>query len=314
MGAPSSSLPGFLVARRCPCCGSDDAIPRIRSSPPGEERSWEFLKRSWFGFFEKAVFLTYARCRRCGLLYAPAYFTDDALRELYGNMPDNSAGVRKAHVTKTQQGYFSFLSEHCDFAGDYLELGPDIGLFTRHVLTAQGHGRLWLFEPNQNVHAELAGLVSRHRHEIRSEMTDFSAIPDGSISTCVMIHVLDHLPHAREVLRQLKGKFTSKARILVVTHDERSLLARLLGRRWPAYCLQHSQLFNSQTTRVFFSNCGFRVLETRKSVNHFPATYLLKHLLHALGLRGLSAHIRGESFAIPLALGNIMTVAEVNDG
>jgi len=271
--------------------------------------AWQDLRESWRGFFKQKIFLTYARCQHCGLLYAPRYFTDAALADLYGHMPDNSAGLAQAQLQRTQLGYFNFLCEHADLAGDYFELGPDIGLFTQFVAARKTAGCLWLYEPNTVVHPELARRAAGPVLHIRPEMTDFSAVPDGSISVCVMIHVLDHLPDARGLLRQLRRKLRDDARVLIVTHDERSLLARMLGPRWPAYCLQHSQLFNRNSTRRFLAECGLRVIETRRSTNYFPASYLLKHLLFAVGLRALAARIRGDSFVLPLRLGNIMTVA-----
>jgi SAM-dependent methyltransferase len=224
-------------------------------------------------------------------------------------MPDNSVGLPHAILERTQRHYFEFLERHSDFAGNYLELGPDIGLFTQHVPCMGRTGCLWLYEPNLAVHDMLARRLAGRDVRIHAEMADFSAIPDDSVSVCVMIHVLDHLPNAKPLLQQIRRKLRAGARVFIVTHDERSLLARAFGRRWPAYCLQHSQLFNISTTERFLRECGLVVIETKKSKNYFPATYLLKHLSFAIGLRRLSMKIKGDSFVIPLRLGNIMTIA-----
>lgn len=309
MVSAPSVRPPFLTDRRCPCCDAAAGRVAVASNPRGEDAAWPDLQESWRGFFKQKIFLSYARCERCGLLYARRYFTDAALIELYGHMPDNSAGLAQAQLEWTQQGYFDFLREHSDLGGDYFELGPDIGLFTQFVAAGKASGRFWLYEPNAVVHPELRRRAQGHAVEIRPEMTDFSAVPDASIRVCVMIHVLDHLPDARGLLQQVRRKLTADARVLIVTHDERSLLARVLGPRWPAYCLQHSQLFSRDSTRRFLEACGLEVVETRKSTNYFPATYLLKHLLFAVGLRALAAKLRGDSFVLPLRLGNIMTVA-----
>lgn len=300
----------FLSGRACPCCGAAEGELLVASAPPGECCDWAVLKESWRGFFKKKTILSYRRCQNCRLLYAPLYFTDDALVELYGNMPDNTAGLPRELLRATQNGYYQFLRRYDSLAGDYFELGPDTGLFTGFVAADKREGKFWLYEPNKAVWPDLKTSVAGRSHEVRPEMHDFSAVPDGSLGTIVMIHVLDHLPDARQVLAQLCRKMRSGGRLLVVTHDERSLLARLLGVRWPAYCLQHPHLFNRRTTAEFLRQCGFRVLETRKSVNHFPATYLLKHLLFALGATKLSALLEGRSVVLPLRLGNIMTVAE----
>jgi Methyltransferase domain len=304
----SRSETEYKIQRQCPCCGKTDLGGGVSSSPKGEDVSLDELKKSWFGFFKTKVFFTFRRCKTCDQLYSPWYFTRDALTELYGVMPDNTAGVAEQHLVRTQRGYFDFLRSFGPSSGDYLELGPDVGLFAAFCSDEAGVGKYWLFEPNIAVHSELSKRVGARNLEISTEMDDFGSVPDDSVGTCVLIHVLDHLPQAQSVMRQLAAKLRADGRMIIVTHDERSLLARILGHRWPAYCLQHPQLFNTRTTKEFLSKCGLQVLATSKSTNYFPATYLLKHLLYALGFRRVGSWST-QAFAIPLRLGNIMTVA-----
>lgn len=201
------------------------------------------------------------------------------------------------------------LRRYYDMSGDYCELGPDIGLFTGFVAAAKHSGVFWLFEPNSNVHVALRSTLGGRSVNIETNMSDFSVIADNSIGACVMIHVLDHLFDPRDMITKLRTKLSQGGLLLIVTHDERSLMARLLRFRWPAYCLQHAQLFNRATTRALLESCGLRVVESRKAWSHFPATYLLKHFFFAIGLTKLASHIRGTSFSVPLKLGNIITLA-----
>lgn len=298
----------YLRTCSCPVCGTSKTAPSIASFPPAEELDFPSLKTGWRGFFRKKVFFTYERCTNCGMLYDPVYLTDDALAELYGSMPDNTAGMPETYLERTQQGYYSFLKRHCAMQGDYFELGPDVGLLTQFIAAEPGIGKMWLYEPNRNVGPILAEKVKGKAFEIRTEMKDFSAVPDGSLGVCVMIHVLNHLPDVASIMRGLARKLRPDGRLLIVTHNERSLLARVLRERWPAYCLQHPLLFNKRSTAKFLATCGLKVVETRRSSNYFPATYLLKHLLFALGL-GRIAQWNSYACVIPLKLGNIMTVA-----
>jgi SAM-dependent methyltransferase len=281
----------------------------MRALSPAESLNWEDLCADWTGYFKEKTFFTYHRCLDCGLLHDAEYLTDRALNELYGQMPNNTAGVDEAALTKAQWGYFHFAVPRGTFPGDFLELGPDIGLLTQFAARATLSGaQLWLYEPNEAVHGILQARTQGRDHQIRGEMEDFSAVPDGTIGLCVLIHVMDHLAHPKEVVSQLARKLRPDGRMLIVTHDERSLLARILGRRWLAFCLQHPQLFNRQSTRRFLQECGLEVIETRKSYNYMPVLYLLKHLLYALGVRS-AAGWQAKSFVLPLRLGNIMTVA-----
>ena len=141
---------------------------------------------------------------------------------------------------------------------------------------------------------------------------DISAVPEKSVAAAVMIHVLDHLIEPREVMKQIYGKLVDGGVILIVTHDERSLLAKMLGARWPAYCLQHPQLFNIATTSKFLSEIGFEKIKSRKSTNHFSIPYLLQHLIWSLGM-GRFQFKEMPYLSIPLKLGNIITIAQKRD-
>lgn len=269
---------------------------------------WSDLHADWTGYFKEKTFFTYARCSDCGLLYNPVYFAPAALSELYRHMPDNTAGQAEPLLAKTQARYFQFAERSGLADGDYLEVGPDTGLLLPPAIRQMPRAKFWLYEPNVAVHPLLARRLRSCRHELRTEMADFSAVPDRTLALVVMIHVLDHLPEPLQTLRQLARKLTPGGRLLIVTHDERSALARMLGPRWLAYCLQHPQLFNPASTRALLHRGGCEVMATRKSVNDFPATYLLKHLLYALGIHAVRPW-QWNALPLPLKLGNIITVA-----
>jgi hypothetical protein len=97
--------------------------------------------------------------------------------------------------------------------------------------------------------------------------------------------------------------------MLIVTHDERSLLARVLGKRWPPYTLQHPQLFSAASLQRTATEAGLKVTRIIKTVNYFPLCFLLEAALRVVGLRAY----RGPRWPAPqvgLRLGNVALVAE----
>jgi SAM-dependent methyltransferase len=139
-------------------------------------------------------------------------------------------------------------------------------------------------------------------------MFGFSHVPDHSASTAVMIHVLDHLLDPIATLRELRQKLKPGARLLLVTHDESSLLRRLIGWRWPAFCLQHPQIYSPKSMRQLLKAAGFEVLERRKTINFFEIGFLIKHLLWAFGMKVQFVPGFGH-FTLGLKLGNMLTIA-----
>src|SRR5438128_11270726 len=115
-------------------------------------------------------------------------------------------------------------------------------------------------------------------------MSPVSLVPPGTISTAVMIHVLDHIPEPRSILHEIFNTVEPGGVLMITTHNVRSWLSRLLGRRWPPFTLQHPQLFSPRAMRRLLAALGFEVLEIVGTTNVFPASFLLRAGLTAVGL------------------------------
>jgi hypothetical protein len=99
------------------------------------------------------------------------------------------------------------------------------------------------------------------------------------------------------------------AHLLIVTHDESSLLRRAVGWRWPAFCLQHPEIYNPRSITTLLERAGYRVVEQHKTVNYFRFSFLVKHLMWALGLK--VSTVPGFGGWTPgLKLGNLLTLAK----
>ena len=300
---------GDYPRRSCPICGGDRLVKgAVASKPSALDLSFAALRPYWHGFFKERVFFPYGRCADCGQLYCPVYFSGAQLAELYADMPDNTAGVDEETLSRTQERYAAVLRRHAPAVGDYLEVGPDIGLFTAPAIAGRDGAVLHLFEPNRAVWPALEERFGADRCRLSAEMEEYGAVPDASIGTAAMVHVLDHVLEPVALLRRLTAKLIPGGVLAVVTHDESSLMARMLGARWLPYCLQHPQLYRPHSLESAVTAAGLEVVVQQKTSNDFPAAYLLKHGLAAAGL----AHDwvpASRRPAVALKLGNVITVA-----
>jgi len=196
--------------------------------------------------------------------------------------------------------------------GDYLEIGPDTGMLIDSCLKNGNLKKLYLYEPNKLVWKLLEDKLRGVDYQISGEMSDFHNIPDKSVLSAVMIHVLEHLIDPVNTLESIRDKLHEKGIIVIVTHDESSLLARLTSNRWPAYCLQHPQLFNRASMKRMLLKAGYRILRTKKTVNYFSIKFLLDNILWVFNLDNNMNIPVFSTFNIPLKLGNIITIATPN--
>lgn len=299
-----------LEKRFCPICADQTGgcAPAVRSVPPGESLSLDDLKPYWNRTLKKRIFLSFARCERCQLLYCPNYFAPAQLNELYAGMADNTGGVSVNILRKTQKGYFDVLRKFSPLRGDYLEVGPDIGLLVENCVREGDFQKYWLFEPNTGVQGTLRSVVKQKEFQIVPSLLNVDLIPDRQIAVVVMVHVFDHLLDPVATLKSLKRKLAPSAVLLLVTPDESSLLARLYGRKWEMYSLEHPQVFNPTSITNLIKAAGYRVLTVKKSYNYFPLSYLFQRMMNFDSIRYPIVDI-----TLRLKLGNMITIAAPNN-
>jgi hypothetical protein len=264
----------------------------------------------WNGFFKEKIIFNYIRCSKCSLIFAPNFFTSSHLERLYAQMPANMSEVPEDALKNTQLGYVKTLALHItDRDAGYIEVGPDTGLFVEQHKKNTSHNHHWLLEPNQVVTEQLSKVMAGENFLIIKDMFGFEHIPNNCASVAIMVQVIDHLLDPLETLKALRVKMKTNGRLLLVNHDESSLLRKLFGWRWPAFCLQHPQLFSPKSMKRLLAEAGFEVVVQKKTTNYFKVSFLLKHLLWACGFKPTSVPDFGQ-LIIGLRLGNMLTIAQ----
>jgi hypothetical protein len=301
------------LKRHCPICRKKtESSVEVFSKTKAEDLNYEKLVPYWNGFFKEKIFFSYARCDVCDLLFAPVFYRTDQLEALYGQMPPNMDVVPMPALLQTQREYFKELKKKSTLKNGYIEIGPDVGIFTINCVSEGKFDKYWLCEPNRAVANALSDVVRNHAFVIIEDMFGFSAIPNQSAGAAVMIQVLDHLLDPIKTLTELREKLLPDGKLLLVTHNERSLLRRIVGWRWPAFCLQHPQIYNPKSITKLLDASGYKIESINKSKNYFEFSFLLKHLFWALGFKVKSIP-EIFNFRIGLKLGNIITIASIKN-
>ncbi|HET9813019.1 MAG TPA: class I SAM-dependent methyltransferase [Sphingomicrobium sp.] len=294
--------------RSCPGCGSTISKPEASSDRAAETLTLDGLRPYWRGLFQEKIFFTYERCAGCGLLYAPRFFDGAQLTDLYSAMEPNMDSVSTEAIEATQRVYFQEAMDGLESTGGYLEIGPDVGYIVGHASRTAQFDHFYLFEPNRAVHAELAATTGGKPHSISADMTDLSGVPDESVALAMMVHVLDHLLDPRAMLEQIRRKLKKDGRLVIVTHNERSMLRTVMGKRWPPFCLQHPEIYNPESIATLLRSAGFGSAEVRRSKNYFPISFMVRQAAHSFGVKLGRMPLPGT--VLGLRLGNIITFAQ----
>ena len=299
----------LYLSRKCPICQDNPLCKiEIESNIRAEDLTYEELIPYWNGFFKEKIFFSYARCEKCQLLFAPIYYRSDQLEVLYGQMPPNMDVVPMQGLKKAQKGYFDKLKKYSALKNGCIEIGPDIGIFTM-LCNRYGHfDSYWLCEPNKEVVKELIKAVGNKSYTIIEDMYDFKIIPNQCASVAILIQVLDHLLDPVATLSELRTKLLPESKLLLVTHNENSLLRKIVGWKWPAFCLQHPQIYNPKSIKNLLEKSGYKVESISRTKNYFEISFLIKHLLWAFGFK-VNSIPKFLNILIGLKLGNIITIA-----
>lgn len=293
------------TSRNCPVCDS------------GPERAAVFLEenidRSRLNEFsyssrKEPEFMNhgFARCTTCDLVYVVRPPKEDELAQAYHAADYDSAEEANDAATAYGRAIEPVLSglSRRDSA---LEIGTGTGAFLEHLATT-GFSELVGIEPSR---AAISAAPAHRRAWLRESMfaeADFS--PDSFDLICcfmTMEHVRDPLAIGRAAMRLLRpgGAF------VIVTHDYRSAVNRVLGRRSPIIDVEHMQLFSAASSRFLFESCGFADITVERFVNSYSLRYwvrllpLPRQIKHGAG-RLLAATGLGEK-KLGFNVGNSMT-------
>ena len=296
--------------RDCPGCCESVSKPKVvmKSSPRAEDLTFAELKEYWRGFRSKNIFFTYARCTQCGLVYCPAYFSGEQLNDLYSSMEDNTAGEKLDVLNYTQRSYVDILASNTEVSGDWLELGGDIGLLTKHLFDLPGVKNISVIEPNIDVHPDLLKLIDGRG----TTATNWSGLPPTErFNGIVGVHVLDHLLDLGDELDRIKACLNNGGSAFFVTHDESSLLRKSLKSKWPPFCLQHPQLFSPKSISNVLEHKGFSSVKVMKTYNKFTLRHIAEVATNVMGFGSPIVKLI-PPLAIRLKLGNIATLSRLN--
>lgn len=291
--------------RNCPICHSDESSAELF-----QNENIDLAQISKFSFSSRKLpeYMCHKllRCLNCDLVYACNPPEQLFLAEAYHKADfDSSAEGDDAALSYIKVLKPALLQLNNKLSA--LEIGAGTGVFLE-LLKAEGFEELIGIEPS--IAAILAAPVHRKKW-LKNEIFTENHFNPGSFDLicCFMTmeHIQDPLAAAQSVYRLLKpgGLFVT------VTHDYRSWINRLLGKKSPIIDIEHMQLFSSHSITRLFMQAGFNNIKVSKFQNKYYLNYWLRlmpiprpfkqFLIKFLNFIGLG-YLR-----ISLNVGNVMT-------
>jgi len=221
---------------------------------------------------------------------ASAFGIDHKLRELRKDDPQLAWYGKIINQIKSQTNFDRTTSF------TWLELGPGHGelakLMTKHFPASHGvcvdfHQRPDEFESLRNVNWIQADL---------NESLPFKTEFDLVISVSVLEHVLD----VRNFMNSIASHCKPGGHFYLIAPDQNSLLAKLMGRRWPYFLPgEHLHIPSIQGVHKLIANLGVETASESISVKSICIPYSIKYILSFFGIPGYQLIPINWSFPIP---------------
>ncbi len=259
------------MERSCPVCdaGVDDAEAFL-------EDTTDETKLSDFSFASRKVpeYMSHrmVRCRRCDVAYVCDPPPPQDLANAYHVASyDSSEEADDAAATyiRAIHSVLALLPRH-DSA---LEIGTGTGAFLG-LLADSGNFRAVVgVEPSS---AAIAAAPEHRRAWIRQGVFDERAFPPQSFDLVCCFMTMEHVTDPKGIATSVRGLLRDGGAFVTVTHDYRSVINRILGKRSPIIDIEHMQLFSRRSIARLFAETGYRKIQANPFANRYALSYWLR--------------------------------------
>lgn len=248
------------------------------------------------------------QCRHCDYVYANPRWSAEDLADAYASVEDETYVVERAGREKTFASHLEALEKITGPGQNrpLLDVGAYIGIFVEVALAA-GWSACGL-EPSR-----WAVDVARQSDLPVIEGTlEAAELRDKTFDVITMWDVIEHLGDPSADLAHLYNLLNPGGLLVVHTMDVDSLLARLMGQRWPWYMDMHIHYFSRRTLTEMLKKNGYEVVWIGAEGRYLSLGYLASRVTgisRPIGraMEWIIKRIGLANATVPVNFGDLMT-------
>ena len=294
------------IDRSCPVCGTPSNQAKLFVA---ENINLEKTTGFIFSSRKTPEFMSHrmVHCPKCDLVYVPQPPAENELAAAYHLAEYDSFVEAEDAADVYVRAIQSILTElpQCKSA---LEIGTGTGVFLARLKRA-GFSELIGVEPSL---AAIDAASPEQRTWIQQGVFDGNSFEPSTFDLVCCFMTMEHVPDPATVARSVLKLLRPGGAFVTVTHDRRSAVNRLLGKRSPIIDLEHMQLFSGTSLTAMFELNGYERIKLEGFSNRYALRYWLRltpvpGLVKSLISRGLD--LTGcANFKLSINVGNTMGV------
>jgi len=289
--------------RACPVCGSEDEDRVLSEARVDPERLGAFAFAS-----RKAPELMHWRlleCAACDTVYASPAPSPDAVAAAYA-AADFDTPVEAGFAAATYARELARLADGLPSRAGALDVGTGDGALLRELLRL-GFSDVAGVEPSA---APIRAADPAVRPLIHEGVFSAEGRTRGSLSLVTCMQTIEHVPDPLALCRDAAALLRPGGLLVLVCHDRRAPVNRVLGERSPIFDVEHLQLLSRRSVRTLLQRAGLSDVGVRAIRNRYPLAYWTRLLpLPPRPKRALLARLeRSRLGAVPVTVpvGNLI--------
>lgn len=215
------------------------------------------------------AYFTYKKCRSCGSLFVDNALTFDELETIY----TNSSFDEKDEGCQASATYAHYVRKKVvGNKGKAMDIGASEGSFLSELMKIG-------YEDVSGVEPTLAAIEKADpsvKDKIIHAMLDANDFPDNSYDLISFFQVIEHVSDPKTVLDGIHNLLTEDGHVIIVCHNYKSLVNRIMGRKSPIYCLGHLQIFSPKSVRKMLEDIGYTDIKVFRITNKYELSYWIK--------------------------------------
>ena len=259
-----------MTSRACPVCGSEAAtVFAEQRIDPAALDGFAFASRKQPEYMHYRL----VACPVCDLIYASPAPGPETLAGAYVtaayDSSEESTWAARTYRRLLRPVLASLGGASRAGLGAALDIGAGDGAFLEQLLAA-GFRHVEGVEPS-----DAPRLLARP--DIRPLIHEGLFSPevfDGrrfDLITC--LQTIEHVHDPLALCRDAWSLLEDGGALFIVCHNRRAASARLLGRHWPIFDVEHLQLFSPRSLRQLLGESGFTNVSVRPVLNSYPIRY-----------------------------------------
>jgi len=245
------------------------------------------------------------RCLNCDLVYVTTPPNKLKLSEAY-HTADYDSSEEAFDAAETYINHMGDVISKLNLNSKVLEIGSGSGDFL-YNLKKKGLTNLTGIEPSISAINCAHSEIKNHLKEGIFQVDHFQ---EASYDLVCCFMTLEHVYDPREISEAANKILKKGGYFVIVIHNYRSLVNKILGKKSPIIDIEHMQLFSKKSIRSLLNKTNYReihikTVSNRYSINYWIRLLPISNLMKKIIIKLLNI-FRLNNFKVKINVGNII--------